>query len=67
MDIVKASTYRLPIAGRISSGVGHPSGISAGIYEWIKWSVFRDLPYEAETVIVWVRNDLFIDTSQSLP
>jgi hypothetical protein len=38
-----------------------------GIYEWIKWSVFRDLPYETETIIVWVRNDLFIDTSQSLP
>jgi hypothetical protein len=39
----------------------------AGFYEWIKWSVFRELPYEDETVIVWVRNDLFIDTSQSLP
>lgn len=38
-----------------------------GIYEWIKWSVFRELPYESETVILWVRNDLFIDTSQSLP
>lgn len=39
----------------------------AGIYEWIKWSVFRDMPYETETVIMWVRNDLFIDTGQSLP
>jgi len=39
----------------------------AGFYEWIKWSVFRELPYKDETVIVWVRNDLFIDTSQSLP
>jgi len=39
----------------------------AGIYEWIKWSVFRDMPYESETVIVWVRNDLFIDTGQSSP
>jgi hypothetical protein len=39
----------------------------AGIYEWIKWTVFRDMPYETETVIVWVRNDLFIDSSQSLP
>ena len=38
-----------------------------GMYEWIKWSVFRDLPYETETIIVWVRSDLFIDTSQSLP
>ena len=39
----------------------------AGTYEWIKWSVFRDMPYDDETVIVWVRNDLFIDTSQSSP
>lgn len=39
----------------------------AGFYEWIKWSVFHTLPYENETIIVWVRNDLFIDTSQSLP
>ena len=39
----------------------------AGIYEWIKWSVFRDMPYESETVIVWVRNDLFFDTSQDSP
>lgn len=38
-----------------------------GLYDWIKWSVFRDLPYEQETVILWVRNDLFIDTGQSLP
>ena len=39
----------------------------AGFYEWIKWSVFRELPYKDETIIVWVRNDLFIDTRQSLP
>ena len=37
------------------------------IYDWIKWSVFRDVPYDSETVILWVRNDLFIDTRQSLP
>jgi len=37
-----------------------------GLYEWIKWTVFRDMPYQVETVIVWVRNDLFLDTSQSL-
>jgi len=37
------------------------------IYEWIKWSVFREMPYDSETVILWVRNDLFIDTNQSLP
>jgi hypothetical protein len=39
----------------------------AGIYEWIKWSVFRDMPYDDETVIVWVRNDLFVDAHPSQP
>lgn len=38
-----------------------------GPYDWIKWSVFREIPYDSEIVIVWVRNDLFIDTSESLP
>jgi hypothetical protein len=36
-------------------------------YDWIKWSVFREVPYDSETVVLWVRNDLFIDTRQSLP
>ena len=44
-----------------------PSWNILSVFEWIKWSVFRDLPYDSETVIVWVRNDLFIDTNQSLP
>ena len=59
----------LPIAyrGQDFSWRREPFWEIAGIYEWIKWSVFRDLPYETETVIVWVRNDLFIDTRQSLP
>ena len=39
----------------------------AGIYEWIKWSVFRDMPYDDETVIVWVRSDLFVDAHPSQP
>jgi hypothetical protein len=39
----------------------------AGTYEWIKWSVFRDMPYDDETVIVWVRNDLFVDAHPSQP
>jgi hypothetical protein len=38
-----------------------------GSYEWIKWSVFREIPFDSEIIIVWVRNDLFIDTKQSLP
>jgi hypothetical protein len=68
--VVSAQTesLNLPIAyrGQDFSWRREPYWDIVGIYEWIKWSVFRDLPYQAETVIVWVRNDLFIDTSQSL-
>ena len=69
--VVSAQTedFNLPIAyrGQDFTWRQEPFWDIAGIYEWIKWSVFRDMPYESETVIVWVRNDLFIDTSQSLP
>jgi len=65
----QTEAINLPIAyrGQDFSWRQEPFWDIAGTYEWIKWSVFRDLPYNAETVIVWVRNDLFIDTSQSLP
>ncbi len=65
----KLTTLNLPIAyrGQDFSWRRSPFWEALGIYEWIKWSVFRDLPYDAETVIVWVRNDLFIDTNPSLP
>jgi hypothetical protein len=65
----QSDAINLPIAyrGQDFSWRREPFWDIAGIYEWIKWSVFRDLPYDAETVVVWVRNDLFIDTSQSLP
>jgi hypothetical protein len=60
--------FNLPIAyrGQDFNWRREPFWDLAGIYEWIKWSVFRDMPYESETVIVWVRHDLFIDSSQSL-
>ncbi|MFZ5908662.1 MAG: phospholipid carrier-dependent glycosyltransferase [Chloroflexota bacterium] len=35
--------------------------------DWIRWSVFRKLPYDSDTVIVWVRADLFPDAHPSLP
>lgn len=65
----QSDAINLPIAyrGQDFSWRREPFWDITGIYEWIKWSVFRDLPYEAETVVVWIRNDLFIDTSQSLP
>ncbi|MBN1453489.1 MAG: hypothetical protein JW963_20910 [Anaerolineales bacterium] len=59
----------LPIAyrGQDFTWRREPSWGVLSIYEWIKWSVFREMPYDSEMVIVWVRNDLFIDTRQSLP
>lgn len=33
--------------------------------DWIRWLVFRQLPREDETVILWVRNDLFPDARQT--
>ena len=59
----------LPIAyrGQDFTWRRQPSWEILTVYEWIKWSVFRELPYQTETIIVWVRNDLFVDTRESLP
>jgi hypothetical protein len=59
----------LPIAyrGQDFTWRREPNWELVGLYEWIKWSVFRDLPYASENVILWVRNDLFLDMNQSLP
>ncbi|HJR81660.1 MAG TPA: hypothetical protein VJ821_16425 [Anaerolineales bacterium] len=34
--------------------------------EWIRWLVFRQLPREDETIILWVRDDLFPDAREAL-
>lgn len=36
-------------------------------YDWMHWSVFRELPGSPETIILWVREDVFPDARQSLP
>jgi hypothetical protein len=33
--------------------------------DWIRWLVFRQLPRENETVILWVRDDLFPDAREA--
>ena len=33
--------------------------------EWIRWLVFRQLPRENETIILWVRDDLFPDAREA--
>ena len=59
----------LPIAyrGQDFTLSREPDWGTVDVYKWIKWSVFREMPYDIKTVIVWVRNDLFIDTNNSLP
>jgi hypothetical protein len=33
--------------------------------DWIRWLVFRQLPREDETIILWVRDDLFPDARET--
>jgi hypothetical protein len=33
--------------------------------DWIRWLVFRQLPREEETIILWVRDDLFPDARET--
>jgi hypothetical protein len=33
--------------------------------EWIRWLVFRQLPRDDETIILWVRDDLFPDAREA--
>ena len=33
--------------------------------DWIRWLVFRQLPRESETIILWARDDLFPDARQT--
>ena len=35
--------------------------------DWIPWLVFRQLPRTNETIILWVRNDLFTDAHNTSP
>jgi hypothetical protein len=33
--------------------------------DWIRWLVFRQLPNESETIVLWVRDDLFPDARET--
>ena len=35
------------------------------IPDWIRWLVFRQLPRDNETILLWVRNDLFPDARET--
>jgi hypothetical protein len=42
-----------------------PQWESIHILDWIRWLVFRQLPRQDETIILWARNDLFPDGRQT--
>jgi hypothetical protein len=35
--------------------------------DWIRWLVYRQLPRETETIILWARDDLFPDARENTP
>jgi hypothetical protein len=35
--------------------------------DWLKWILFRQLPLENETIILWARDDLFPDAREGAP
>jgi len=35
--------------------------------DWMRWVAFHQMPQTSETTIVWVRNDLFIDSTSTKP
>lgn len=34
------------------------------IYNWLRWLTLRDVPTQTESLLLWVRDDLFVDRSQ---
>jgi hypothetical protein len=38
---------------------------AVGAPDWIRWLVFRQLPKESETIILWARDDLFPDARET--
>ena len=44
-----------------------PNWTLAQNYDWVNWLVFRKLPLENETIILWARNDLFPDARGTQP
>jgi len=34
--------------------------------DWVKWLVYRQLPRDTETIILWARDDLFPDARENV-
>lgn len=44
-----------------------PMWSSAMPSDWLNWIAYHDMPQSTETIIVWVRNDLFLDSTETKP
>jgi hypothetical protein len=35
----------------------------AGFNEWLRWIILREMPQSFDTILLWARDDLFIDSN----
>jgi hypothetical protein len=64
MDPSLASAYR----GQDFTWRQAPSWETADSSVWTRWIVLREMPQDSETIILWARDDLFLDsTGQTAP
>ncbi len=61
-DLGLPSAYR----GQDFTWRGQPQWTNLQTQDWLKWFVFRELPMENETIILWARDDLFPDARESI-
>ncbi len=58
-----AATYR----GQDFTWNEQPTWNSAALNDWMRWLVVRDIPKSYDTILLWARNDVFIDASHPNP
>ena len=44
-----------------------PLWSQAQLIDWMNWLAYRQMPQSSETIIVWVRDDLFLDSATPKP
>ena len=59
-DLGLPSAYR----GQDFTWRGQPQWANLQTQDWLKWFVFRELPMDNETVILWARDNLFPDARE---
>ena len=62
-DLALPSAYR----GQDFTWRQTPQWATAQSADWLKWFVFRQLPTDNETIVLWARDDLFPDARETTP